>query len=153
MSRVRTGSAFAALLAAALIAAGCGDAEEKEDYVEEVNKLQEAYVEDVTAAVSATAPSTPKEAAAAAGTLAELTNGVADDIEAVKPPEDVADLHQQLVDELRSVATQITDAEGAIADGSAQEAAQAAIELQTAITGTQTELNNLIGEINTTLQE
>ena len=141
------------MLAAGLIAAGCGDAEEKNDYVDQVNELQLAYVDDVTAAVSGDAPSTPNGAAEAAGTLAELTNGVADDIEAVEPPEDVADLHQQLVDELRSVATQITDAEDAIANGNPQEAAQAATELQTAITGAQTELNSLINEINSTLQE
>ncbi len=153
MNRFRLGSMVAiATLAAGLLLAGCGDNEQKNDYVDQINELQLAYVDDVTTAVSEQPPTNPEEAAEAAGTLAELTNGVADDIEAVEPPEDVADLHQQLVDELRGVADQISDAQGAIAGGDPDEAAKAATDLQSAITATQTTLNGLIDQINSTLQ-
>lgn len=154
MKRLRVGAVLAfAVIAAGLIVAGCGDSEEKNDYVDQVNELQLAYVDDVTEAVGANPPSTPKEAAAAAGELAELTDGVADDIEAVDAPEDVADLHDQLVAALRGVATDITKTQGALTSGDPQKATEAATQLQTAITGAQTELNSLIEQINSTLQE
>lgn len=154
MKRLRIGAVLAfAVIAAGLIAAGCGDTEDKNAYVDEINELQLAYVDDVTQAVAGAPPTNAKEAAAAAGELADLTEGVADEIEAVEPPEDVADLHGQLVEALRGVATDITGAQDALTSGDQAEATDAATQLQGAITNAQTELNSLIEQINTTLQD
>lgn len=155
MSRLRSAPALVlALVLAAFVAAGCGgDSEEKNDYVDQVNELQLAYVDDVTALVSAAPPTTPQESAEVATELADLTEGVADDIEAVDPPEEVADLHDELVATLRDVVDQIRGAQKELASDDPQAAANAASELQAATSGAQTELNSLIDQINTTLQE
>ena len=64
------------------------------------------------------------------------------------PPEEVADLHAQLVGELRQIADRIAKAEDAFRDADAQQAAEAATELQQATNQAQTDLNELIDEIN-----
>ena len=137
--------------AAGGLAAGCGDSEEKNDYVDQINDLQLAYVDDITALVSE-APTTAKASAQLAADMAEITQGLADDIAAVTPPEEVTDLHDQLVTTLEGVSTQITDAGDAIANGNPQQAAAAATELQTATTEAQTELGSIIDQINSELQ-
>jgi PBP1b-binding outer membrane lipoprotein LpoB len=137
-----------AVAAVALIAAGCGDVEEQNDYVDQVNALQTELVSEVTAVVSGTPPSNAQQAADVAGELGDVFNDSADDIEAVTPPEEVADLHAELVAKIRDIADQINAAEEAFTSGNAQEAAQAATELQSATNSAQTELNSLIDQIN-----
>lgn len=147
---------FASMLAVgavALIAAGCGDVEEQNDYVDQVNALQTELVSEVTAVVSGTPPSNAQQAADVAGELGDVFSASADDIEAVTPPEEVADLHAELVEKIRDIADQITAAEEAFTSGNAQEAAQAATELQSATNSAQTELNSLIDQINAEFED
>ncbi len=70
----------------------------------------------------------------------------------MEPPEEVAELHQQLVDQISQIADQVESAEDAFTSGSQQAASQAAIELQNAGTAAQTELDQIIGAINNELQ-
>ena len=65
----------------------------------------------------------------------------------------MADLHDQLVAAIRDVGARIGDAEQAFSSGNPQQAAQAALELQSATTDLQTELNTVIDDINAQLQE
>ena len=132
--------------------AGCGDSEEKNDYVDQINELQLTYVDDVTEVVSGTPPTSPEAAAEVAGNLGDVTQGLADDIAAVEPPEEVADLQEQLVGTVEDIAAQIEDAEETLANGNPQEAAQAATALQTATSEAQTELGSIIDQINSELQ-
>lgn len=154
MSRTQRLSAVAAgLLGAASIAAGCGsDTEEANDYVDEVNGLQVELVNEVTAAVSGAPPADPEAAAQVATDLQEVFETTADDLAAINPPEDVAGLHEQLVGSVSDVGEQIGEAEQAFSSGNPQQAAQAALQLQSATTELQNELNGLIDEINTQLQ-
>lgn len=149
---IKLGSVLA-IAAVAVIAVGCGDVEEQNDYVEQVNALQNELVAEVTDAVSGTPPSNPRQAAAVAGELGDIFSASADDIEAVTPPEEVADLHAQLVETIREIADQIASAEDAFTSGNAQEAAQAATELQNATNSAQTELNSLIDQINAEFED
>jgi predicted nucleic acid-binding Zn-ribbon protein len=141
------------LLAASLLAAGCGDTDEKNDYVDEVNELQTDLVDQVTQATTSANPTTQKQAADYAGAIADIFSKSADDFAAVDPPEDVADLHSQLVDELRSIADDTKKAENTLRTGSHQEAQQALTDLQTAATDAQNALNSLIDEINADLHD
>jgi uncharacterized phage infection (PIP) family protein YhgE len=143
----------AGLLAFALIAAGCGDSGEKNDYVDQVNQLQTDLVDQVTQVTTDATPSTQKEAADYAGRVAEVFSQSADDFAAVDPPEDVADLHQQLVEEIRSIAQDTKKAEQTLRTGSPQEAQRALTDLQTAASDAQTQLNSLIDEINADLHD
>ena len=156
MNRLRRASALAVAVvsigAGGAIAAGCGEDEEANDYVDQVNDLQLAYVGDVTDLVSGTPPTTPNASAEVAGELADLTQGLADDIAAVEPPSEVADLHDQLVTTLEDVTAQIRNAQETISSGNPQQAAQAANELQTATSEAQAELTNIIDQINQELQ-
>ena len=143
----------AGLLAVALIAAGCGDTDEKNDYVDEVNQLQTDLVDQVTQATTSSTPTTQKEAADYAGKISDIFSRSADDFAAVDPPEDVADLHQQLVEEIRSLAQDTKKAEQTLRTGSPQEAQQALSDLQTAGNDAQSQLNSLIEEINADLHD
>ncbi len=136
-----------AVSAIAVLAAGCGNSEQN-DYVDQVNELQNQLVAQVSDAVGGAAPTTPKEAAAVAADLEQIFSQSADDFAAVTPPDEVADLHGQLVDQIRQIADQIKQAEQAFNSGDAQAASQAAIELQTATSGAQTQLNSIIDQIN-----
>lgn len=141
----------ASLLAVGAIAAtlaGCGN-DEQNEYVDEVNALQNelvAEVGDVT--TSGSVPTTPQQAADVAGELAQVFEEGAEQFEAVTPPEEVADLHAQLVEQIQAIADQVADAEEAFRSGDAQEASQAAIALQEAANDAQTALNGLIDRIN-----
>jgi hypothetical protein len=143
----------AGLLAVALIAAGCGDTDEKNDYVDEVNQLQTDLVDQVTQATTSSTPTTQKEAADYAGKIGDIFSRSADDFAAVDPPEDVADLHQQLVEEIRSIAQDTKKAEQTLRTGSPQAAQRALADLQTAGTDAQNQLNSLIDEINADLHD
>jgi hypothetical protein len=135
-----------AIATAAVIAAGCGNGEQN-DYVDQVNSIQQDIADAATEAGSS-APSNPQEAADVGHQIADAFAQGATDLEAVDPPEEVADLHQQLTDELKSVADQINQAADTFESGNAQQAAQAAVELQTSVTEAQTTVNSLIDQIN-----
>ena len=153
MKRFRVAAVSAPILVAAALIAGCGDNEEKNDYVDQINEIQTQFVDDVNNVVSGQTPSTPDDAANLATDLADLTDQTADDIAAVDPPDEVADLQQELVSTLHDVADQIDSAGDAFSSGNPQQAAQAATELQTATQKAQTDLNRIIDEINSTLQD
>jgi hypothetical protein len=134
------------LAAAAGIAAGCGNGEQN-DYVDQVNAIQQDIADAATEAGSS-APSNPQEAADVGHQIADAFDQGAQDLQGVDPPEEVSDLHQQLTDELSSVAADINKAADTFESGNAQQAAQAAVELQQSVTTAQTEVNSLIDQIN-----
>jgi hypothetical protein len=140
-----------AVAAVTAVAAGCGN-EEQNEYVDEVNALQSQLVEEVTEATSGAVPATPRDAAEVAGDLARVFAESADEFEAVTPPEEVAGLHAELVEQIRGIGDQVAAAEEAFTSGDAEEASQAALQLQQAGTEAQTQLNGLIDQINSELQ-
>lgn len=135
-----------AIAAAGAIAAGCGN-EEQNDYVDQVNAIQEDIAAAATEASTA-APTNAQEAADVGRQIADAFAQGAEDLAAVDPPEEVADLHEQLTTELSTVADDINQAADAFESGNAQQAQQAALDLQESVTQAQTEVNRLIDEIN-----
>jgi hypothetical protein len=141
------------LLAGALALVACGSDEEANDYVDQVNGIQVELVDEVTETISGAPPADPKTAAEVATDLEGVFVATADELEAITPPEDVSRLHGELVAAIRGVGARIGEAEKAFSSGSPQRAADAARELQATTTDLQTELNTLINEINSQLQE
>ncbi len=136
--------------AVALAPTGCGNAE-KNDYVDKVNEIQNNLQTQATAAISS-APASPAQAGQLVKKLQGLFADAADQLAAVDPPSDVADLHQQLVDKVREVSDQIGKLADAFNSGNPQQIQQAASDLQTAISDSQGELSSLIDQINSQLQ-
>ena len=148
MPRLAKALAFVAVVA---FVGGCGNGEQN-DYVDEVNQLQNELVANVSDAVAGSTPSTPKDAARIAGDLQQVFEDGAGSFAEVDPPEEVADLHQQLVDQIQAIADQVGEAEDAFTSGSAQQASEAAIALQNAGNEAQTDLDTIIDQINEQLQ-
>lgn len=144
-----------AFASVALIAAGCGgDTEEKNDYVDQVNKAQTEFANQVTKLSSAiTSSSSDSADRKTIQSYQDAVDGVVKDLEGITPPEDVKAEHQQLVDAMsqygKSVSTALDDLQG----GTAQDRLAAAQELQKASTTAGTEINQAIDAINKKLQE
>ena len=143
----------AVLIAATLALGACGSDEEANDYVDGVNQIQTQLVEEVTDTVSGTPPTDAKAAAEVAADLRSVFASTADELAEIEPPEDVAALHDELVGALRRVGVRIGRAERAFSEGSPQEAARAARELQSTTGELQTQLTTLINDINAQLGE
>jgi hypothetical protein len=136
-----------------VVLAGCGDTSEKNDYVGQVNDIQEELVNEITVATQKATLTSQKDAADYAATIAGIFSDAADRFEAIDPPADVADLHTQLVDQVRSIGTDTAQAEKTLRNGSAQEAQRALKELQNGANAAQAKLTSLINQINSALQE
>ena len=124
---------------------------EANDYVEQVNEIQSRLVEDVTETVSGGPPADTEAAADVAADLQSVFADNADKLAAIAPLEEVANLHDELVRAIRGVGVRIRRAEQAFADGTPQQAARAARELQSATADLQSELRTLIDAINAQL--
>lgn len=151
MKRVLRAVLVCAALVAALAFAACGNEDENE-YVDEVNAVQQSFLDEVTAAAS-TPPTNPQQAGELVSTMQDAFTNAAEEFEAIEPPEDVADLHDQLVTTMADLGAQIGDLGEALQSGNPQQAATAATELQASITESQTEVTGLIDQINSQLQE
>lgn len=151
MSRVRSFIVLAAFVSTLAVVAGCGNGEAN-DYVDEVNAIQTDL--QTEAGEIAAAGTNPNQIAEVASQMQDLFADAAEDLEAVDPPEDVADVHAQLVGAVGGLGEQLGAAGEAIQNAnSPQEIQAAAGELQAAASGASTELDSLINQINTTLQD
>ena len=119
---------LAVLIAAALAVSACGSDDEANDYADQVNEIQSRLVGDVSETVSGGPPPDTEAAAEVA-----------------------ADLRDELVRAIRGVGIRIGRAEQAFADGTPEQAARAARELQSATADLQSELRTLIDAINAQL--
>jgi hypothetical protein len=151
MKRLTSICVLVGLIAVILAAAGCGNGE-KNDYVDQVNAIQTDLQTQASETLAGGAPSTGPQAAEFADKLQALFASAADDLEAVDPPEEVADLHAQLVAKVREIGDEIGKAGEAFSSGNAAQIQQAAADLQSAVGTAQPELSSLIDQINTELQ-
>ena len=75
------------------------------------------------------------------------------DIEQIEPPEDVAELHDQLVEQVKTLSTEATDAANEIKAGGAASVPGIAGEFITEANRGSSEVDSTITEINSKLQE
>jgi len=146
MNRLRTGLALAATFTLAAGVAACSSTGEKNDYVDEVNALQTQYASDVT---DLGTPTNTKELREVAKKGAELDAQLAEDIAAIDPPDEVAELHEQLVGVLEESAAATAEIEELVSGtNNIQKLTEAATKASETATKTQNEINELIDKIN-----
>ena len=137
-----------ALVAAlAMAACGSGDAEEKNDYVAEVNSVTQTLNEDLAevAGQGASATSPERSADLLRGFSEDLSTAVTE-LDAISPPEDVAGLHDELVAE-------VTELKGAAANARDEIRAGGAASISAVVTEFVIEANRISGDIDSTITE
>jgi hypothetical protein len=142
-----------AIATIAFLGAGCGSVDEQNAYVDQVNELRTELLSTVSDLTSSETPNNAAEAADLSGRLEDAYASTADGLEAVEAPDEVADLHAELVAGLRGIADQIDEAQHALNQASAQRAVQALTDLQTSVSQSETELGDLIDQINAQFQD
>jgi hypothetical protein len=135
-----------AMIAALAFAAGCGN-EEENDYVDDVNAAQQSFLDEMTTAASTT-PTNPSQADQLIGDMQGAIDSFVSDLEGIEPPEDVADLHDELITTMSDIGDQIGELGDALTSGNPQQAAQAATQLTTAVSTAQTDVTSIIDQIN-----
>jgi hypothetical protein len=151
MSRLRL-LTLALVAAAALFVAACdGDTSERNDYVDEVNEVQNTLQSDISN-LSQTPQSPEQLVGFYEDTIASLRSAV-DSLESIEPPDEVAELHDQLITEVQDLADVITGAVDEIEQGGAAALPGAVSQLATEGTKIQTEFSSTIDEINSKLQD
>ena len=140
--------------ASALAVAACGgDTEEKNDYVDQVNEVTTTLNKGLTEVSSGAAATSPEEASTVFADFGAQLDKAAADIEGIDPPEDVADLHDQLVTEVKDLAATSTNAADEIKAGGVAAVTGVATEFIAEATTASTEVDKTITEINSKLQE
>ena len=150
----RPGIAGLALLAAAslsLIACG-GDTAEKNDYVDEVNKVTSTLQSGLTEVGSGATVDSPDQAAAVFEEFAGELGAAVTDLEGINAPEDVADLQAEIVENLRTLEDEATGAAAEIRTGGAAAIPGVAAQFLVEANRIGTEIDSMIGEINSQLQ-
>jgi ABC-type transporter Mla subunit MlaD len=151
---VRPGIAGLALLAAAsltLVACG-GDTAEKNDYVDEVNKVTSTLQSGLTEVGSGATVDSPDQAAAVFEEFGEQLDAAVTDLDGVSAPEDVAGLHDEVVENLRTLEDEATGAANEIRTGGAGAIAGVSAQFLTEANQIGIEIDSTIGEINSQLQ-
>lgn len=147
----------AALAACALLAAGCGggNVEEKNAYVEEVNRVQEEFAATFERlAGQVTSTSTAREDRRTLEGFGRTVDETVDELRQVEPPEDVRGLHEELVDEISGYGEAIATAEAQFtASASLEQLTKAQARLAESTSRTSSAVNQKIGEINARLRE
>lgn len=151
MSRLRL-LVPALLVFSALVLVACdGDTAENNDYVDEVNEVQNTLQNEIGSLTQA--PESPDQLVTFyEETRSKLEEAVAK-LEDIEPPEDLGELHDQLVAEVQALADVITGAVDEIRQGGAAAIPGAVSQLATEGSRIQSEFLTTIDEINSKLQE
>lgn len=97
--------------ASALAVAACGeDNEEKNDYVDQVNEVTTTLNEGLTEISSGAAATSPDQAATVFADFGTELEAAASDLEGIEPPDDVTDLHDELVAKIKDLGATATNA-------------------------------------------
>jgi len=141
--------------AAALGLAACGeDTAEQNDYVDEVNGVTSTLNEELARISSeATSIGNPEEAADAFASFSDSLEQAADEIAAIDPPDEVAELHDRLVQEVETLASEATDVVDEIREGGPAAAIGVTTTFIAEATRISSEVDSTLDEINSKLQD
>jgi len=153
MYRVARAVLIVFALVAALAIAACGSNDEQNDYVDQVNEQTSQLQQAMTDATSNITPGDTESAGNAIDSAQQAIEENADALEAIDPPEEVADLHAQLVEATRSVADQLEEFQKALTGGNPQQLIQAVQKFQTDATQTLNQLRQTTDDINAELSD
>ena len=140
-----------------LAAAGCGgsDTSSKNDYVSSINKVQTDFANSLTSSASGTTSSSDPLAGAKA-TFDKIDQGltkVVANLKGIEPPDEVKDLHQDLIKEISDLDTEVKKVGTEVASGDLKKIAAAQTEFASAASKLQTQFGQTISEINNKLQD
>lgn len=143
-----------ALLLGALIAlvsvgllAGCGSAQEKNDYVDQVNKIQQEALDAVNKA-TANAPSNAQEFEQQIGSAGDAVDDALTKLKDVDVPDDAKDGHQQFINALSSMSDVFHETANKVKGASPSELITVVTSLQTKATQAGTKIDSAISKIN-----
>jgi Family of unknown function (DUF6376) len=143
------------VVALALAASGCGsDAKEANDYVDAVNKAQNDFAtkfDQLSGQITST--STAAQDRQTLDGFKQAIDKVVADFRAVKAPDKVKPLHDQLITEISAYGREIDKAKGAFSDDDPQAIVNAQADLVSAVTKVQSQINKTIADINKKLRE
>lgn len=148
--------AVACLAAISLVAgAGCGsDTKSSNDYVKAINKVQTEFASDIQK-VGTSAPSGTDPAAKAKQTFSDLGAAIdkaVTDLKAVDPPDEVKDLHNQLIAEMTQFGSQVNTASASLKSGDPQAIVAAQSKFAASASAVGQQISKTIGDINKKLQ-
>lgn len=147
------GIAVLALIAAASLGlVACGDTAEKNDYVDEVNKVTSTLQSGLTEVSSGATANSPDQAAAVFEEFAAKLGTATTDLEEITAPEDVADLQDEIVQNLRALEAEATGGAEEIRSGGAAAIAGVVAQFLTEANRIGIEIDSTIGKINSELQ-
>jgi hypothetical protein len=154
---VRRLALLLALLAAASGAgamAGCGGTDEEADrYVGRVNRAQESFADrfaEIQGRMSTT--STPREDRRALRDFRAATDTIVAQLRAIRPPEEVADLHGELVRAVAGYGREIDRARALLDEGDPKKVIRARTQLSGAVGRVSRRITAVIAAINDRLQ-
>lgn len=143
------------VVALALVASGCGsDTKEANDYVDAVNKAQTDFAtkfDQLSGQITST--STAAQDRQTLDGFKQAIDKVVADFRAVKAPDKVKPLHDQLISEISAYGREIDKAKGAFSDDDPQAIVKAQADLVSAVTRVQSQINKTIADINKKLRE
>lgn len=142
-------------LAAGALAAGCGgDAEERNAYVDQVNRAQQSFADTVQElSGQITEQSTTDSDRETLGRFESAIDGVVEDLNSIEPPEEVSTQHDELVETIDGYGGAVSAAVDALEEDEPDELLSAQRELLKATGEVSADINRSIGEINGRLQD
>jgi ABC-type transporter Mla subunit MlaD len=154
MPRLGT-AALVLLVAASLALAACGgdDTEEANDYVDQVNQVTSTLQSGLGEVASGANVNSPDKAAAVFEGFAGQIDAAVSDLEGITAPEDVAELQDQIVEDLQTLEDEATGVANEIRDGGAAAIPGVAAGFLSEASRLGAEIDKAIGEINSKLQE
>ncbi len=143
------------LLVCAALAAGCGGgAEQKNAYVEDVQRAQRTFVtrfEQVRKRLTTT--STLVQDQATLANFQAITERFAATLEKVQPPADVRVEHDRLVAAVAGYGADVGRARARLRAASVEDRSIVRTELSSAVEGTQEKIAKAVGDINAALRQ
>ena len=134
---------------------GCGkDTKAANDYVDAVNRAQNQFAstfDRLSGRINGT--STPEQDQQTLDGFGQAVYKVVGDLKAVKVPDKVKGLHNQLVSQISAYGKEIDKAKQAFADDQPQAIVKAQADLVSAVTRVQSQINTTISDINKKLRE
>ena len=143
---------------ALVVAAGCGggsNTSSKNDYVTALNKVQTDFASSLSASAGTGTTSSSDPLAGAKDTFKKIDAGltkVVANLKGIKPPDEVKDLHQQLITEIDQLDQEVKKVSDSVGSGDLKKIATAQTDFAAAATKLQTQFSKTIDDINSKLQ-
>lgn len=140
-------------LALGLLLAGCGGREEKNAYVDELNKAQTGFAADVKAlGRPVTATSTPEQDRRALTSYRRVVERTVARLETIEVPGDVTDLHRRLIGEFQRYDVELRRLRERVQTTDVQVATRAQVDFYASADSITKQITTTIEQLNSELR-